>query len=99
MNIVNAKVNHVVNPIGYRMDRVVFSWIVEDVHDFDPFNADASKVLQKEYPKIYEYILWFRRMQLKVVLENHGEGNDELYQKLNNAFYKDAVTRLCEEMS
>lgn len=92
MNIVNAKVNHVVNPPIARI------FTVEDtLNDIwcDPF---ASKVLQREYPKIYEYILWFRRMQLKVVLENHGEGNDELYQKLNNAFYKDAVTRLCEEV-
>lgn len=56
----------------------------------DPF---ASKVLQREYPKIYEYILWFRRMQLKVVLDNHGEGNEEIYKKLNDAFYADAVSR------
>lgn len=56
----------------------------------DPF---ASKVLKRVYPKIYEYILWFRRMQLKVVLDNHGEGNEEIYKKLNDAFYEDAVSR------
>ena len=47
----------------------------------------------REYPKIYDYILWFRRMQLKVVLDNHGEGNEEICKKLNDAFYEDAVSR------
>lgn len=32
-------------------------------------------------------------MKLKVVLDNHGEGNEEIYKKLNNAFYEDAVSR------
>lgn len=56
----------------------------------DPF---ASKVLVREYPKIYEYILWFRRMTLKVVLDNHKEGNEEIYKRLNDAFYEDAIQR------
>ena len=30
MKIVNAKINHIVNPIGYRMDSTIFSWVVTD---------------------------------------------------------------------
>lgn len=56
----------------------------------DPF---ASKVLQRVYPKIYDYILWFRRMTLKTVLDNHKEGTEEIYKLLNDAFYTDAVSR------
>lgn len=56
----------------------------------DPF---ASKVLQRVYPKIYEYILWFRRMPLKTVLDNHNDGNEEMYNLLNKAFYEDAISR------
>ena len=30
MKIVNCKVNHLKNPLGYYMDHTVFSWVVEE---------------------------------------------------------------------
>ena len=33
MNITHLKTNHVVNPLGFAIEKPTFSWIVEDTHD------------------------------------------------------------------
>lgn len=37
MKITNCKVNHLTNPIGFQMNHIVFSWVVEDADGLNPF--------------------------------------------------------------
>lgn len=41
MKVTNCKINHLTNPIGFQMDDLVFSWIVESTDGLNPFELTS----------------------------------------------------------